>query len=115
MDELFAKDATFFHDNFAGSLTKRVLSFASRFEQFVDTLTFSVLGNFVPLTPTLVAIFSITLRTFLLVFHVGDTTQLGNRAAGECQILTAHGPWSWGFAPMATLRKYRNDGWNYGK
>ncbi|MEU6804357.1 ABC transporter ATP-binding protein [Streptomyces neyagawaensis] len=49
MDELFAKDATFFHDNFAGSLTKRVLSFASRFEQFVDTLTFSVLGNLVPL------------------------------------------------------------------
>ena len=26
MDELLAKDAAFFHDNFAGSLTKRVLS-----------------------------------------------------------------------------------------
>jgi ATP-binding cassette subfamily B protein len=50
MDELFAKDAAFFHDNFAGSLTKRVLSFASRFEQFVDTLTFQIVGNFVPLT-----------------------------------------------------------------
>ncbi|AMW14601.1 ABC transporter ATP-binding protein [Streptomyces qaidamensis] len=49
MDELFAKDATFFHDNFAGSLTKRVLSFASRFEQFVDTLTFQIVGSFVPL------------------------------------------------------------------
>ncbi|MEU6395725.1 ABC transporter ATP-binding protein [Streptomyces cinnamoneus] len=49
MDELFAKDAAFFHDNFAGSLTKRVLSFASRFEEFVDTLTFSVMGSFVPL------------------------------------------------------------------
>lgn len=49
MDELFAKDAAFFHDNFAGSLTKRVLSFASRFEEFVDTLTFSVVGSFVPL------------------------------------------------------------------
>ncbi|MEV0415544.1 ABC transporter ATP-binding protein [Streptomyces sp. NPDC050448] len=49
MDELFAKDAAFFHDNFAGSLTKRVLSFASRFEDFVDTLTFSVVGRFVPL------------------------------------------------------------------
>ncbi|MGW8883841.1 ABC transporter ATP-binding protein [Streptomyces sp. NPDC055749] len=49
MDELFAKDATFFHDNFAGSLTKRVLSFASRFEECVDTLTFSVVGSFVPL------------------------------------------------------------------
>ncbi|WP_114256916.1 ABC transporter ATP-binding protein [Streptomyces sp. Go-475] len=50
MDELFAKDATFFHDNFAGSLTKRVLSFASRFEPFVDTLTFQIMGSFVPLT-----------------------------------------------------------------
>ncbi|MFB6836850.1 ABC transporter ATP-binding protein [Streptomyces sp. NPDC056361] len=49
MDELFAKDASFFHDNFAGSLTKRVLSFASRFEEFVDTLTFSVMGSFLPL------------------------------------------------------------------
>ena len=49
MDELFAKDATFFHDNFAGSLTKRVLSFASRFEECVDTLTFSVVGSLVPL------------------------------------------------------------------
>ncbi|WP_329284673.1 ABC transporter ATP-binding protein [Streptomyces sp. NBC_01455] len=49
LDELFAKDAAFFHDNFAGSLTKRTLSFASRFEEFVDTLTFSVVGRFVPL------------------------------------------------------------------
>ncbi|WP_369374634.1 ABC transporter ATP-binding protein [Streptomyces sp. cg36] len=49
MDELFAKDAAFFHDNFAGSLTKRVLSFASRFEDVVDTLTFNVVGSFVPL------------------------------------------------------------------
>ncbi|WP_329123210.1 ABC transporter ATP-binding protein [Streptomyces sp. NBC_01465] len=49
MDELFAKDAAFFHDNFAGSLTKRVLSFATRFEEFVDTLTFQIVGSFVPL------------------------------------------------------------------
>ncbi|WP_221353700.1 ABC transporter ATP-binding protein [Streptomyces beigongshangae] len=49
MDELFAKDAAFFHDNFAGSLTKRVLSFASRFEAFVDTLAFQIVGSLVPL------------------------------------------------------------------
>ncbi|WUH89276.1 ABC transporter ATP-binding protein/permease [Streptomyces sp. NBC_00433] len=49
MDELFAKDAAFFQNSFAGSLTKRVLSFASRFEEFVDTLTFSVIGSLVPL------------------------------------------------------------------
>jgi ATP-binding cassette, subfamily B, bacterial len=49
MNELLAKDAAFFHDNFAGSLTKRVLSFASRFELFVDTLAFSVVANVLPL------------------------------------------------------------------
>ncbi|WP_233160966.1 ABC transporter ATP-binding protein [Actinophytocola xanthii] len=49
MDELLAKDITFFHDNFAGSLTKRVLGFATRFEQFVDTVTFSVVATIVPL------------------------------------------------------------------
>jgi ATP-binding cassette subfamily B protein len=49
MNELLAKDAAFFHDNFAGSLTKRVLSFASRFEDFIDTLAFSVVASIVPL------------------------------------------------------------------
>jgi ATP-binding cassette subfamily B protein len=49
MNELLAKDAAFFHDNFAGSLTKRVLSFAARFELFVDTLAFSVVANIMPL------------------------------------------------------------------
>ena len=49
MNELLAKDVAFFHDNFAGSLTKRVLSFASRFEEFVDTMAFSVIAKVVPL------------------------------------------------------------------
>src|SRR6201996_9276688 len=49
MDELLAKDAAFFHDNFAGSLTKRVLSFASRFEDFADNLTFNIVRSLVPL------------------------------------------------------------------
>ncbi|QYC41037.1 Putative multidrug export ATP-binding/permease protein [Nonomuraea coxensis DSM 45129] len=49
MDELLAKDAAFFHNNFAGSLTKRVLGFSSRFEEFADTLTFSIMAKVVPL------------------------------------------------------------------
>jgi ATP-binding cassette subfamily B protein len=49
MDELLAQDAAFFHDNFAGSLTKRVLSFASRFEDFADNLAFNVVSTVVPL------------------------------------------------------------------
>ncbi|MCZ9347688.1 ABC transporter ATP-binding protein/permease [Streptomyces sp. TRM76130] len=49
MDELLARDAAFFHDNFAGSLTKRVLSFGRRFEDFVDTMTYRIVGSLVPL------------------------------------------------------------------
>ncbi|NUP03950.1 MAG: ABC transporter ATP-binding protein [Nonomuraea sp.] len=49
MDELLTKDAAFFHDTFAGSLTKRVLGFSSRFEEFADTLTFSIMAKLVPL------------------------------------------------------------------
>ncbi len=49
MDELLAKDATFFHENFAGSLTKRVLSFATQYEDFVDTLAFQIVANVLPL------------------------------------------------------------------
>ena len=49
MDELLAKDAAFYHDNFAGSLTKQALSFATRFEEFADTLMFNVVGNLLPI------------------------------------------------------------------
>jgi ATP-binding cassette subfamily B protein len=49
MDELLAKDAAFFHDNFAGSLTKRVLSFAARFDDFANTLSFNVVSSLVPM------------------------------------------------------------------
>nr|BFE84380.1 hypothetical protein GCM10020093_069810 [Planobispora longispora] len=49
MDELLSKDAAFFHDNFAGSLTKRVLGFSSNFEDFADTLTFSIMAKVVPI------------------------------------------------------------------
>ena len=49
VDALLAKDAAFFHENFAGSLTKRVLSFASQFEDFVDTFAFQIVANVLPL------------------------------------------------------------------
>ncbi|GGS68574.1 ABC transporter ATP-binding protein [Planobispora rosea] len=49
MDELLSKDTAFFHDNFAGSLTKRVLGFSANFEDFADTLTFQIVAKLVPL------------------------------------------------------------------
>jgi len=49
MDELLAKDLSFFHNNFAGSLTKRALGYARRFEDVFDVLAFQVAGNVLPL------------------------------------------------------------------
>ncbi len=49
MDELLAKDLAFFHDNFAGSLTKRTLGYARRFEDVFDVLAFQVIAKIVPL------------------------------------------------------------------
>jgi ATP-binding cassette subfamily B protein len=49
MDELLAKDLAFFHNNYAGSLTKRALGFARRFEDVFDVMTFQVSASFLPL------------------------------------------------------------------
>jgi ATP-binding cassette, subfamily B, bacterial len=49
LDELLAKDLSFFHDNFAGSLTKRALNFSRRFENFFDSLSFSVIAHLLPI------------------------------------------------------------------
>ena len=49
MDELLAKDLAFFHDNFAGSLTKRALGYARRFEDVFDVMAFSVVAQMLPL------------------------------------------------------------------
>src|SRR5678815_3442924 len=49
MDELLAKDLSFFHRNFAGSLTKRALGYARRFEDVFDVLAFQVAGSVLPL------------------------------------------------------------------
>src|SRR5262249_5161076 len=49
MDELLAKDLSFFHDNYVGSLTKRALGYARRFEDVFDVMAFQVLANILPL------------------------------------------------------------------
>jgi len=49
LDALLSKDAAFFADSFAGALTKKVVSYASRYSELVNTLTFAVVANLVPL------------------------------------------------------------------
>ena len=56
MDDLFAKDAGFFHNNFAGSLTKRALGYARRFEDVFDVFAFSIGGNLLPLVFAIVVL-----------------------------------------------------------
>jgi ATP-binding cassette subfamily B protein len=49
MNELLGKDLAFFHDNYAGSLTKRSLGYARRFEDVFDVLSFQVMPTVLPL------------------------------------------------------------------
>jgi ATP-binding cassette subfamily B protein len=49
MGYLLDKDLAFFHDNFAGSLTKKVIGYSRSYEAFVDSISFSVFGNLLPL------------------------------------------------------------------
>jgi ATP-binding cassette, subfamily B, bacterial len=49
MDELLAKDLAFFHNTYAGSLTKRALGFARRFEDVFDVAAFQISAAFLPL------------------------------------------------------------------
>jgi ATP-binding cassette subfamily B protein len=56
MDDLFTKDAGFFHNNFSGSLTKRSLGYARRFEDVFDVFAFSIGGNLFPAVFALVVL-----------------------------------------------------------
>jgi ATP-binding cassette, subfamily B, bacterial len=49
MDELLAKDLAFFQNNYAGSLTKRALGYARRFEDVFDVVAFQLASNVLPL------------------------------------------------------------------
>jgi ATP-binding cassette subfamily B protein len=49
MDYLFQKDIAFFNDNFAGSLTKRVINYATRYNTLIDTLFYNVFASYIPI------------------------------------------------------------------
>src|SRR4029453_8967034 len=74
MDELLVKDLAFFHNNFAGSLTKRALGYAKRFEDVFDVLVFSVSANLIPLVCAAVVLWSYSpLLILVLVGLMGST------------------------------------------
>ena len=49
MDELLGKDLAFFQDNYAGSVTKRALGYARRFEDVFDVTSFQIAPSVLPL------------------------------------------------------------------
>jgi ATP-binding cassette, subfamily B, bacterial len=69
MDELLAKDLAFFQDNYAGSLTKRALGYARRFEDVFDVLCFQAVANAIPLA--FVAVVLWTYSPLLIVTLLG--------------------------------------------
>ena len=72
LDELLARDLTFFQDNYAGSLTKRALGYARRFEDVFDVLCFQVASTLLPLIFVAVVLWSYS--PWLIVALVGMLT-----------------------------------------
>jgi ATP-binding cassette subfamily B protein len=85
LQELLRKDASFFNDNFAGSLTKKAMGYGRNFETFMDTLAFNVVGNLLPLffaviiLATISPYLVITLLSLLLVTLVLVLPQIKKR------------------------------------
>jgi ATP-binding cassette subfamily B protein len=49
MDYLLEKDMSFFHNNFAGSLTKKVIGYGRRYEDLLDTIAFRIASDYIPI------------------------------------------------------------------
>lgn len=47
--QLLKQDLSFFHDNFAGSLTKKTIGYAARFEVVFDTFSLNVFNKLLPI------------------------------------------------------------------
>lgn len=69
LDILLKKDAGFFSDNFAGSLTKKAIGYGKSFETFMDTLTFNIVGNLIPLLFAIVILW--TFSPWIVVVLIG--------------------------------------------
>lgn len=48
MRHMLDKDLSFFHDNFAGSLTTKTRAYSGRYIEIMDTMTFNVAPNIIP-------------------------------------------------------------------
>jgi ATP-binding cassette, subfamily B, bacterial len=102
MDELLAKDIAFFHDNFAGSLTKRTLGYARRFEDVFDVLAFQVIAKILPLgfvtvvlwrySPLLIVVLlgMLSITMALVVPRIRHRRQLVDEREAASNVLAGH-------------------------
>jgi ATP-binding cassette subfamily B protein len=102
MDELLAKDLAFFHDNFAGSLTKRTLGYARRFEDVFDVLSFQVIAKILPLgfvtvvlwrySPLLILVLlgMLSITVALVVPRIRRRRQLVDEREAASNVLAGH-------------------------
>src|SRR4051794_11568719 len=102
MDELLAKDLAFFHDNFAGSLTKRALGYARRFEDVFDVLAFQVVAKIVPLafvaavlwrySPLLIVVLlgMLSITVTLVIPRIRRRAQLVDEREAAANVLAGH-------------------------
>jgi ATP-binding cassette subfamily B protein len=102
MDELLAKDVAFFHDNFAGSLTKRALGYARRFEDVFDVLSFQVIAKVMPLgfvtvvlwrySPLLILVLlgMLSITMALVVPRIRHRRQLVDEREAASNVLAGH-------------------------
>jgi ATP-binding cassette subfamily B protein len=102
MDELLARDLAFFQDNFAGSLTKRTLGYARRFEDVFDVLAFQVIAKIVPLafvtvvlwrySPLLIALLlgMLSITMALVVPRIRRRRQLVDEREAASNVLAGH-------------------------
>jgi ATP-binding cassette subfamily B protein len=102
MDELLAKDLAFFQDNYAGSLTKRSLGYARRFEDVFDVLAFQVVAKILPLgfvgvvlwrySPLLIAVLvgMMTLTLLLVIPRIRRRRRLVDVREAASNVLAGH-------------------------
>ena len=76
MDDLLAKDLAFFQENFAGSLTKRSLGYARRYEDVFDVLAFQVVAKILPLGFAAVVLWQYSPLLIVVLLGMMSTTVL---------------------------------------
>ncbi|MEX2008058.1 MAG: ABC transporter ATP-binding protein [Candidatus Spechtbacterales bacterium] len=69
MAALLEKDLAFFHNNFAGSITKKLVGYGRSYDRFLDTLTFSVFSQIIPLVFVVVILWQFS--PWLIVILIG--------------------------------------------